>query len=696
MYITAREQKVMKYIIQQNRYVTIREIADSVQVSTRTIHRELKSIKPILKNYNLSLDKQPGKGLKAVGEQGDKYRLLSDMSNEDQKEYSSDERKLLILCALLEAKEPIKLYSLATDLQVTNATISYDLDELTEWIAPYGLSLIRKRGYGIELKGPEEAKRKIVGNLIVDRLDIQLFLETIEMNIKHRTKATEKVFGVVSRGQLLKVERLLFHLKNRLSLSLSDSAYIALVVHLTYAIERIQIGETIDMENEELRELKRTKEFEASERIARALERMFNVEIPEAEVGYMTIHLRSANRSFQSEYRIEEIELDIALRTKKLIDFISEKTGYHLNENDSLYEGLISHLEPAINRLKEKMSIYNPLKHQIKKDYFLLFMAIEEGVELFFPETDFPEEEIAFIVLHFGSVLEIKKEETNINALVVCSSGIGSSKMLASRLKKELPEIATFDLSSLMGLKEIDATRYDMIVSTVPIPYEHIDYIMVSPLLNEDDAQRVKAHIKRKIPYIIEKKRIKEEAKQVETELYDMLALTETITNYMAVIRSILRHFTIEPLETKQHHEETMRHLLTHIEKQGFLIQAEEVALGLLEREQQGGLGIPGTRFALFHLKHSFIKEPIFQMFDLDAPYEVKSMDGQSQMMSRILLMLAPLELGKEGSEMFSLISSSIIESEESMALYDRGTTDDIERKLNQLFYQFTKEAKWE
>ncbi|MFB8733289.1 PRD domain-containing protein [Bacillus sp. SL00103] len=49
-----------------------------------------------------------------------------------------------------------------------------------------------------------------------------------------------------------------------MSLSLSDSAYIALVVHLTYAIERIQLGETIRMEEEELLELKRTKEFESS------------------------------------------------------------------------------------------------------------------------------------------------------------------------------------------------------------------------------------------------------------------------------------------------------------------------------------------------------------------------------------------------------------------------------------------------
>ncbi|MFA9145068.1 BglG family transcription antiterminator [Bacillus safensis] len=695
MYITAREQKVIKYIIQQNRYVTIREIADSVQVSTRTIHRELKSIKPILKDYHLSLDKQPGKGLKAVGEQEDKQRLLAHMSNEDQIEYSSDERKLLILCALLEAKEPVKLYTLAADLQVTNATISYDLDELTEWIAPYGLQLIRKRGYGIELKGPEEAKRKIVGNLIVDRLDIQLFLETIEMNIKHRTKATEKVFGVVSRGQLLKVERLLFHLKDRLSLSLSDSAYIALVVHLTYAIERIQLGETIRMEEEELLELKRTKEFESSLRMARALERMFNVEIPEAEVGYMTIHLRSANRSFGAEYRIDEIELDIALRTKKLIDFISNKTGYHLNENDSLYEGLVSHLEPAMNRLKEKMRIYNPLTQQIKKDYFLLFMAIEEGVERFFPEIEFPEDEIAFLVLHFGSVLEIKKEETKIHALVVCSSGIGSSKMLASRLKKELPEIAKFDLSSLMELKEIDASSYDMIVSTVPIPYEHIDYIMVSPLLNEDDAMRVKAHIKRKIPYIIEKKRTKESPKELVQETIDMMAVAEQVTNYMFVIRSILSHFTIEKRKTMPQHDETIRQLLRQLEEEGFIIHADDVAGGLLEREQQGGLGIPGTEFALYHLKHAFIKEPIFHIYDLDQAYEVKSMDGGQQQMSRMLMMLAPQELGKEGSEMFSLISSSIIESEESMALYGQGKKEDIEQKLHQLFYQFVKEAKW-
>ncbi|MFB8733292.1 hypothetical protein ACEQPO_03130 [Bacillus sp. SL00103] len=54
------------------------------------------------------------------------------------------------------------------------------------------------------------------------------------------------------------------------------------------------------------------------------------------------------------------------------------------------------------------------------------------------------------------------------------------------------------------------------------------------------------------------------------------------------------------------------------MKRKGFITHADEVASGLLERGQQGGLGIPGTEFALFHLKHAFIKEPIFHMYDLD------------------------------------------------------------------------------
>ncbi|MED4801395.1 BglG family transcription antiterminator [Bacillus atrophaeus] len=691
MYMTAREQKLMKHLLSQSRYVTVNEMAEAMQVSTRTIHRELKSIKPIMQRYNLTLDKQPGKGLKMVGSMEDKQKLLTDLSHE-QHEYSADERKLLILCSLLESQEPIKLYTLAKDLQVTNATVSYDLDELEEWISPFGLTLIRKRGYGIQLMGPEDAKRKIVGNLIVNRLDIQMFLEAVELNIKGKTDTSEKMFGVVSKGELLKMERVLFRLKEKTAYALSDSSYIALVVHLTFAMERIQLGETISMEAEELHTLKNTKEYSSALEIAGELEKAFGVTIPEAEVGYITIHLRSANRKYETEYKAQEIELEIALQTKRLIAFISEKIRMDLTENRSLYEGLIAHLEPAMNRIKEGMGIYNPMKEQIKRDYFLLYMAIEEGMEKSFPDMTFSDDEIAYLVLHFGSALEIKKEEAKIKALIVCSSGIGSSKMLASRLKKELPEIQSFDMSSLIELKDRDIGAYDMIVSTVPIPYENIDYIVVSPLLNEEDANQVKQYIKRKIPLILEKKRRPDNGRCKETDIPDTLKTAEKMGRYLDSIQHVLKNFTVNNIDTKPDAEPLPHQMFRLLEAEGLIHDAKKAAVCLLEREKQGGLGIPETGMALYHLKNEEIVLPFLKFYDLSKPYEVKGMDGKPLSMSRVLVMMAPADLPAEGSEILSAISSAIIESKASMKAFQNEGEQALYQRLNMLFHAWMKE----
>ncbi|MCY9135694.1 BglG family transcription antiterminator [Bacillus atrophaeus] len=691
MYMTAREQKLMKHLLSQSRYVTVNEMAEAMQVSTRTIHRELKSIKPIMQRYNLTLDKQPGKGLKMVGSMEDKQKLLTDLSHE-QHEYSADERKLLILCSLLESQEPIKLYTLAKDLQVTNATVSYDLDELEEWISPFGLTLIRKRGYGIQLMGPEDAKRKIVGNLIVNRLDIQMFLEAVELNIKGKTDTSEKMFGVVSKGELLKMERVLFRLKEKTAYALSDSSYIALVVHLTFAMERIQLGETISMEAEELHKLKNTKEYSSALEIAGELEKAFGVTIPEAEVGYITIHLRSANRKYETEYKAQEIELEIALQTKRLIAFISEKIRMDLTENRSLYEGLIAHLEPAMNRIKEGMGIYNPMKEQIKRDYFLLYMAIEEGMEKSFPDMTFSDDEIAYLVLHFGSALEIKKEEAKIKALIVCSSGIGSSKMLASRLKKELPEIQSFDMSSLIELKDRDIGAYDMIVSTVPIPYENIDYIVVSPLLNEEDANQVKQYIKRKIPLILEKKRRPDNGRCKETDIPDTLKTAEKMGRYLDSIQHVLKNFTVNNIDTKPDDEPLPHQMFRLLEAEGLIHDAKKAAVCLLEREKQGGLGIPETGMALYHLKNEEIVLPFFKIYDLSKPYEVNGMDGKPLSMSRVLVMMAPADLPAEGSEILSAISSAIIESKASMKAFQNEGEQALYQRLNMLFHAWMKE----
>lgn len=57
--------------------------------------------------------------------------------------------------------------------------------------------------------------------------------------------------------------------------------------------------------------------------------------------------------------------------------------------------------------------------------------------------------------------------------------------------------------------------------------------------------------------------------------------------------------------------------------------------------------------------------------------------------------MLAPADISPEGAELLSSISSSIIESDDSLAAYETGDADLLYRRLNILFHTFLQDKKW-
>lgn len=83
------------------------------------------------------------------------------------------------------------------------------------------------------------------------------------------------------------------------------------------------------------------------------------------------------------------------------------------------------------------MSITNPLLHKIMEDYSELFHVVQRGVRCVFSDMTVPEGEVGYLVLHFASAL--LRDKQGIRALVIYSSEIGTTKILATRLKKEIP-----------------------------------------------------------------------------------------------------------------------------------------------------------------------------------------------------------------------------------------------------------------
>ena len=61
--------------------------------------------------------------------------------------------------------------------------------------------------------------------------------------------------------------------------------------------------------------------------------------------------------------------------------------------------------------------------------------------------------------------------------------------------EKEFPEIHTIKNISMFELDHIDLPNYELIISTIPLKNYQGKYILVSPILSEEEIQKIKQYL---------------------------------------------------------------------------------------------------------------------------------------------------------------------------------------------------------
>ncbi|HZH59869.1 MAG TPA: BglG family transcription antiterminator [Metabacillus sp.] len=691
MIVSARERLILQLLMEDaNQEVTIKELAEQIDVSERTIHRDLKNIESVLQEFNLQLVKRAGIGIKIVGSETSLTELRIAIQKQDYKEYTPDERMMVALCTLLDHHDPIKLQSLANDLGVTTATISHDLDKMEPFVQEYGLTLIRRRGYGIELTGSEEAKRKAIKSLISDRFDVPDFLRMVRENIERKStnkvdSISERLLGLVQKEKLIIIEDLINKINSRLPYPLADSSYVGLVVHLALAIERIQRGENITIKGDYLKQLKGSKEFVFAEEIAEKLEETFQITIPEDEKGYITMHLRGAKLRFEGKLDIQDENVEIAYLVQRLIEQVEKLTSRELKHDQSLFQGLLAHLQPAVYRLKQGMKITNPLLKEIKRDYQQLFGVVQQAVHAALPFDSVPEEEVGYLVLHFGAAINKKKNIRKLKALIICSSGIGTSKMLATQINNQFPHIAELRNISAFELREIDVSKYDLILSTIPIEEISTDYLLLSPILTTHELEKIKEYIEEKGLEIEQSPSLEESDEQVDIAI--SFEQYHRFTNQSQRLLRLLEELEVFHLNNTKSVESILLPVSQQLRQKGLIEHEQMIVNALLEREHIGGLAIPETKLALFHARSEAVVRPSFHIIDLQTPMMLRAMDNERNEVVRILLLIAPQDAKPEELEIMSFISASIIESQESIQMFEKAAKSGLTQYISQKYF---------
>jgi len=681
MELTARMRAILSALLSADGYVPAERIASEVGVSARTITREMHGLEMALMPYGIALLRRTGAGFMLAGTAKALADLRKHMTEDadTQRELSPEQRRSVLVSRLLMADEPLKLFTLARLLNVTDSTVSHDLDRLQPFLAEQGITLVRRPGLGVYVEGAERDIRSALVRIIHDRMDeVELLALVADDGAEGAAFAADRaLLGLVDGARVRTIDDIVA--EETQGRDIPDAARVGLVVHLALAVQRMQQGDAIAMNAEALGRLCQTEEFHAAQTIADRLEGAFSLTVPKAEVGYITMQLLGA-RSVPlplgagrvDNFRLVQIAQSIIRRA-------AEKSGAPLLRNRSLLTGLVQHLAPALHRLKLHMDIRNPLLAQMEEEhpelmelarYAAVMMEEEAGVPL-------PTDEIAYIAMHLGAALtEAGGDRPVVRVLVACPTGLGTSRLLASRIRRSYEHIRVVgELSSLaLTEREIQRREADFVVSTVPLPQLSVPVVVASVFLTAADRAQIDAVLAACTPH--------HTSVQMEKPLFT--AAMAELHRLSGAVHAVLVGLVLREWDGAQSVED-----LAYSAAQLLLSEksaVEELAAAILRREQIAPTFV-APHVILLHARITHTGEPHFGVLRLAEP-----LSCGEETICMALVMCAPKE-GDAGANVLGRIAAQIAERPAFMDILAQGSGEEIRRELEYVLEEYVREC---
>jgi Transcriptional antiterminator len=506
-----RANEIINMLLSENDYLTTNAIADRLKVSNKTIRNEFDKIEEIINKYNLELDRKPGSGISIIGNELDIISLKEVVKHiKNIVPYSSEERRNYILNRLFKDNTNLTIRQLATELYVSKSTIHKDLILVSEWLSAFDLTLIKKPNLGIDIEGKEQDWRNAFITLLsmLNNCENKDYEVNDNININSRLDCTIlNKLNSINQLDYYIIERILSEAEEELQYDFSDEAFINLMIHIALSVKRKETKGSLNITKEFIKQLEGKKEYQAAKNIIRKINIYFKVTMPEYEIYYITIHILGSKRyeqmdssiGFNSDNRKEDLAITIA---NEIIGIIENYLGIYLQEDKQFKNALMMHLSPAINRIKYGLTLRNPITDDIEENYpeaYGIAWLSNTIFKKYFGKI-ISREEIGYLALHIAAAIE--RNRRPLKVIVVCSSGIGTSQLLALKIKSHFNDIQVLDVISALSIKRMDLNGVDLIISTVATNVK-IPQILISPLLSEKDIRKLEIvinSIKNKIP----------------------------------------------------------------------------------------------------------------------------------------------------------------------------------------------------
>ncbi|WP_088103753.1 PRD domain-containing protein [Halalkalibacter urbisdiaboli] len=213
------------------------------------------------------------------------------------------------------------------------------------------------------------------GELISEQDVDKLFL-LVDGSEQERYK---QLLSDVDESLILLIEEMVQFIQAQLQIKLDERIHLALTDHIQFAIRRIEQG--IEIPNPFLMEteIMFPQEFAVARKVVEQLNIGLDVELPEAEIGFITLHI---NRAY-SKKTIAETSVHPQL-IHELVELIEKELNIHIDKQSVQYMRIVSYLCDVVDRFKVDGDIYrsNNLTHVLKEEFQLCYNVTNLIVDL--------------------------------------------------------------------------------------------------------------------------------------------------------------------------------------------------------------------------------------------------------------------------------------------------------------------------
>ena len=237
--------------------------------------------------------------------------------------------------------------------------------------------------------------------------------------------------------------------------------------------------------------------FAVASRMIQRIEQRIAHPLPEDEVWFIYQYIISSGVVIEEHNDVSMIghmhsSDEARLITHRLIATFADMVDSDFSQDVALYDGLLIHIKPLINRLNYQIRIRNPLLDDIKgelQDVWRLTQCAVNRVFSGWGEQAVSEDEIGYLTVHFQAAME--RQIARKRVLLVCSTGIGTSHLLKSRILRAFPDWTIVGVVSAGSLPSVLTDDIELVVSTINLPAIALPVVYVTAFFNDADIKRV-------------------------------------------------------------------------------------------------------------------------------------------------------------------------------------------------------------